>query len=437
MSGDAPAAIEARGLTRRFGDRTVVDDVSFDVRRGEIFGLLGPNGSGKSTIIRMLCGVLPPSAGAARVLGHDAASEGEAIKRRIGYMSQRFSLYGDLDVRENLEFYARVYGVPDGGRAARIAEVSRLTDIEDKHGQLAATLSGGWKQRLALACALIHSPDVVFLDEPTAGIDPVARRLLWDLLFELSGRGVTLFVTTHSMDEAERCTRVAYLHESHLLVLGAPEDLKAHPDVTPEGTRRFELDVPRPAERLNALRGREGVLDATLFGDHVHLLVDDAFDEEEARTPERAGEEVLLRPIAPSLEDVFVTLARRAEAGDVSPLRLDEGERPADAPPSDDRPTLQKPSPFAGLGAVLRKELSHIRREPSTLFFIFVIPIVQLLIFGFAIDTEIEEIPTAVLDLDGRSDARELVDAFVNARTFEITDRVLDDESLRQIGRAS
>lgn len=432
------SVIEVRGLSRRFGERTVVDDVSFDVRRGEIFGLLGPNGSGKSTIIRMLCGVLRPSGGAARVLGHDAATEGEAIKQRIGYMSQRFSLYGDLDVRENLEFYARVYGIPADERTSRIAEVSRLTNIEDKHDQLASTLSGGWKQRLALACALIHSPDVIFLDEPTAGIDPVARRLLWDLLFELSGRGVTLFVTTHYMDEAERCSRVAYLHESHLLVLGAPEQLKAHPDVTPAGTRRLELDISRPAEHLTGLRALAGVRDATLFGDHVHLLVDERFDDRRLTAlPTPSGEEVNVRPIAPSLEDVFVTLSRRADGGDVSPLRVDAepneepgaptipGPAPADVTPA------RRASPFRGLGAILRKELSHIRREPSTLFFIFVIPVVQLVIFGFAIDTEIEHIPTAVLDLDGRSDARELVDSFVNTRTFRISERVLDDESLR------
>jgi len=196
-------AIDARGLSRRFGDLVAVDDASFQVERGAIFGLLGPNGSGKSTIIRMLLGVLPPSAGEASVLGFDAARDAEQVKSRVGYMSQHFSLYADLSVRENIDFYGRIYGVERQRLASRREEVLQLTSLTQTE-QLAGTLSGGWQRRLALACALVHEPDVLFLDEPTAGIDPVARRHLWDLLFELSGRGVTLFVTTHYMDEAER-----------------------------------------------------------------------------------------------------------------------------------------------------------------------------------------------------------------------------------------
>jgi ABC-type multidrug transport system ATPase subunit len=217
--------LETRALTRTFGERVAVDAVSLSVERGAIFGLLGPNGSGKSTFIRMLCGVLAPTSGEARVLGLDCTSDAEAVKPRIGYMSQRFSLYGDLSVRENLEFYGRVYRLDPERLERRIAELLALTSLADRTTQLAATLSGGWKQRLALACALIHEPEVVFLDEPTAGIDPVARRELWDLLFDLSGRGVTLFVTTHYMDEAERCTDVGYIQAGALVVCGKPTDL--------------------------------------------------------------------------------------------------------------------------------------------------------------------------------------------------------------------
>ena len=273
-------AIQTHGLTRRFGDKTVVDGVSFDVEPGSIFGLLGPNGSGKSTIIRMLCGVLAPSGGRATVLAHDAATSAEAIKRRIGYMSQHFSLYADLSVEENLDFYGRIYGLGLERLCERKREVAGLAGIGDRMNQLAGTLSGGWKQRLALACALIHEPELLFLDEPTAGIDPVARRDLWDLLFELSGRGVTLFVTTHYMDEAERCTHVGYIYMSKLLVVGRPDELKALSEVSPPGTRRLELTAAHAARRLTQLRRVPGVRDATLFGERVHLLVDEGLPDE-------------------------------------------------------------------------------------------------------------------------------------------------------------
>ena len=308
--------IEVAGLTRRFGELVAVHDVSFQVDRAAIFGLLGPNGSGKSTIIRMLCGVLQPTAGRARVLGHDVGKEVEAIKRRIGYMSQKFSLYNDLSVRENLEFYGRIYGLDARRLRQRSDAVLELTAMGDRVEQSAGTLSGGWKQRLALACALIHEPELVFLDEPTAGIDPVARRQLWDLLFALSGQGVTLFVTTHYMDEAERCTNVGYIYLSRILVLGKPRDLKQLPHINPAGTRRWELEVPAAAEKLAVLRRLEGVRDATLFGASIHMLVDDA--QPIPRLLDQAGitiEAAAIREIAPSLEDVFVTLTGAAEAG--------------------------------------------------------------------------------------------------------------------------
>lgn len=455
MSAERPAVISVRNLSRQFGALRAVDRVSFDVRRGSIFGLLGPNGSGKSTIIRMLCGVLEPSNGEATVLGHDVRTGAEEIKRRIGYMSQKFSLYADLSVRENIEFYGRIYGLSDERLTQRSLAVQELTGIRNRMDQLAGTLSGGWKQRLALACALIHEPEVLFLDEPTAGIDPVARRDLWDLLFELAGRGVTLFVTTHYMDEAERCTDVAYIHLSKLVVCGKPDELKQLPAVTPPGMRRFELETPHPAENLSQLRTLEGVADATLFGQTIHLLIDEKVPEEEIRRHLNLNEaESPIRPIAPSLEDVFVTLTRAQEralangpidsppvpevvaatAPVSAPAAATAGPLPEERSENGRREsaTLRKAGPLWGLKAMLLKEFSHIRREPSTIFFMLVVPVLQTCIFGFAIQTEIDNIPTVVHDLDGRKASRELIDAFRNTRTFAIVDNVWDDDSLRR-----
>ncbi|MEZ6014147.1 MAG: ABC transporter permease [Planctomycetota bacterium] len=410
-------AIEVRELTRRFGPKTVVERVSFQVRRGAIFGLLGPNGSGKSTIIRMLCGVLQPSAGRALVLGHDVGADPEAVKRRIGYMSQSFSLYGDLTVRENLEFYGRVYGLTRARIEERIDELCALTDLAQFLGQRAGTLSGGWKQRLALACSLVHEPELLFLDEPTAGIDPVARRGLWDLLFALAARGVTLFVTTHYMDEAERCTDIGYIYFARLIALGRPAELKVLPDVTPPGTVRYELRTADPGASLAALRARPEVIDATLFGDAVHLLAPDTL-----QVGELAGD---VRAIDASLEDVFVALTRNADAraasGPMPAPPTAEGARDRGAPVAG---VAQPEAPWRGLSAVFLKELTHVRREPATLFFMFIIPIVQTIIFGYAIQTKIEHVPLVVMDLDGRRDARELVAAFENTGTFDVVERV-------------
>jgi len=316
------ATITANGLTRRFGALTAVDGVSFGVEGGTIFGFLGPNGAGKSTVIRMLCGLLRPTAGGGTVGGLDIVRESEAIRQRIGYMSQRFSLYEDLTVFENLTFYGRVYGLAAERLQARRQAVMDLTHIASRQDQRAGTLSGGWKQRLALACALIHEPRILFLDEPTAGIDPVARRELWDLLFQLAGEGVTFFVTTHYMDEAERCGTVGYIYASRLIVCGAPRDLKRLPGVTPEGTSRYEVRCLAAdgsslvTQGLPPLRRLPGVRDATIFGEAIHLLVDAPVGPEAIRAAALgngiASAEV--RPIAPSLEDVFVTLTALEEA---------------------------------------------------------------------------------------------------------------------------
>jgi len=314
---DTQFALRLNSLTKKFGEFVAVDDVSFDIRRGSIFGLLGPNGSGKSTIIRMLCGLLRPTSGEATVDGVDVVAQPDKVKSRIGYMSQKFSLYRDLTVWENIQFYGQVYGLRGARLATRRTQLVDLVGIGDYLNKLAGNLSGGWQQRLALACCLLHEPGIVFLDEPTAGIDPVARRQLWDLLFELSGQGTTFLVTTHYMDEAERCSRVGYLYLSKLIVCGDPAELKRMEIVHPAGTRWLQIDCDHSTRAYVLLRNTPGVRMATIFGQSLHLLVDeDLPDERLVEQLQTAGIAVLATlKVEPSLEDVFVTLTRdRAEA---------------------------------------------------------------------------------------------------------------------------
>lgn len=308
--------IECEGLTKRFGNFTAVDHVSFSVDKGSIFGFLGPNGSGKSTVIRMLCGILEPSEGTARIGGHDVLHESDAIKEMIGYMSQKFSLYDELTVNENLVFSGKLYGLRNHALKARRDELISLTHLEPYLNRRAALLSGGWRQRLAMACALMHQPTVLFLDEPTAGIDPVARRELWDLLFEFAGQGMTLFVTTHYMDEAERCSHVGYINMARLIVCGEPDDLKRLPEVNPPGTRRLDITCEHVTTGLQALRELPGVKNATVFGQSMHLLIDQALSENEIATKLASVgiENAEMHEIGPSLEDVFVSLTNEHTA---------------------------------------------------------------------------------------------------------------------------
>jgi ABC-2 type transport system ATP-binding protein len=309
-------AISAEHLIRKFGNFTAVDDVSFQVKRGEIFGFLGPNGSGKTTVIKMLTGLLPLTGGAAQVEGLDVRTHAEEVRERIGYMSQKFSLYDDLTVSENLTFYGRIYSLPADRLKRRMAEIIELNGLGPYLDRLAAKLSGGWKQRLALGCAMLHEPKLLFLDEPTAGIDPVARRQLWDLLFELSGHGITFFVTTHYMDEAERCSHVAYIYYGKLIADGTPNSLRELPDVQPPGTLRVEITTPEVTKALRFARQIPGIRSATIFGQSIHALIDDHFDLHDLR--ERLLTEGIavgeIRPLAPSLEDVFVELTYKHQA---------------------------------------------------------------------------------------------------------------------------
>lgn len=312
------AMIECEGLTKQFGAFTAVDHVSFSVAKGSIFGFLGPNGSGKSTVIRMLCGILNPTEGTARVAGFDVARETEEMKSTIGYMSQQFSLYDELSVNENLLFYGKLYGLRGPSLIKRRDQIVALTHIEPYLDRYASRLSGGWRQRLAMGCALMHEPSVLFLDEPTAGIDPVARRELWDLLFEFSSQGMTLFVTTHYMDEAERCSHVGYIYMSRLIVCGEPDELKQLPSVSPPGTRRLDVNCDHVTLGLQAMRKLPGVVAATVFGQSMHLQVEDSLSiqaiENGLASIGIARSEI--HEIGPSLEDVFVTLTtRRANGG--------------------------------------------------------------------------------------------------------------------------
>jgi ABC-2 type transport system ATP-binding protein len=305
--------IEASKLSRRFGDLVAVRDVSFSVRRGEIFGVLGPNGAGKSTTIRMLCGILDPSGGEGRVVGYDIRRDSEAIKQRIGYMTQRFSLYEDLTVRENLEFYAGIYGIRRRDRARRVEEVLRLSGLEARERQLSGTLSGGWKQRVALASATIHNPPLLFLDEPTAGVDPVSRREFWEQIHRVSEAGTTVVLTTHYMDEAERCHRLAFIFRGTLLDIGVPDDIVAR-----RGLRIGELVAEDSNAVAEALRADGQIEEVAHYG---HVLRFATRGADPAAVLERilaatglSGERY--REARATVEDAFISMVREDQAHD-------------------------------------------------------------------------------------------------------------------------
>ena len=300
--------IKTEHLSRSFGNLQAVRDVSLEVRRGEIFGILGPNGAGKSTTIRMLCGILDPTGGSGTVVGQDIVRQAERIKERIGYMTQRFSLYEDLTVLENLTFYAGIYGVPLRRRSARVDQVLEDTGLKDRRKQLSGTLSGGWKQRVALACATIHEPPLLFLDEPTAGVDPVSRREFWERIYDIAAGGTTAVLTTHYMDEAERCHRLAFIFSGSLLDVGTPDEVVQRREL-----RVAELEVEHAVDAADALRGGPEVEEVAHYGHTLRLAVRHRSD------PVALAREVLgkrgiairdVREVRATVEDAFVAMVR-------------------------------------------------------------------------------------------------------------------------------
>jgi ABC-2 type transport system ATP-binding protein len=304
---DQDKAVVVENLVKRFGSFTAVDRISFQVDRGEIFGFLGPNGAGKSTTIRMLCGILAPTEGAGTVTGFDIRTQPEMIKKHIGYMSQKFSLYQDLTVEENIDFYGGIYGIDPQRKEERKEWIIEMAGLADHRRQPTAVLSGGWKQRLALGCAILHRPPVLFLDEPTSGVDPISRRQFWDLIYEMADQGVTVFVTTHYMDEAEYCDRLGLIYRGELIASGTPEALKTEcmeDDV-------LELLCDHPEAVLDAAAELPAVKEAALFGRGLHLVAEDG-DAAAAQVRQLLagqGRRVeRIEKIIPSLEDVFVSL---------------------------------------------------------------------------------------------------------------------------------
>ena len=297
-------AVVTQDLTKRFGGFTAVDRVTMKIGRGEICGFLGPNGAGKTTVIRMLCGILEPTSGSGRVLGYDIVRESEQIKQHLGYMSQKFSLYEDLSVYENLDFYAGLYVIPARERPGRIAEMVAMAELTGRERSLVTNLSGGWRQRLALGCAIIARPSIVFLDEPTSGVSPTSRRNFFNIIQGLANQGITVIVATHFMDEAERCGRIAFISNGRLLALDSPDRLKA---TALEGFL-VELELPGAMERIGSIEALPYVRECSLHGPLLHVLL-----ESEARLAD-LGESVGVepRPITPSLEDVFIALAKKS-----------------------------------------------------------------------------------------------------------------------------
>jgi ABC-2 type transport system ATP-binding protein len=305
-------SVWARDLVKKFGDFVAVDHVTLEVERGEIFGFLGPNGAGKSTTIRILCGLITPTSGLALVNGINVAEDPEQVRRNLGYMSQKFSLYDDLTVEQNIDFFSGLYGVPRERRQERKDYALEMARLTERRSALTGSLSGGWKQRLALGCAILHDPPILFLDEPTSGVDPIVRGVFWDLIRGLAKTGHTVLVSTHYMDEAEYCNRLALMHRGRVIALGAPSELRQRPSAH----SLLRLDSSQPLETMRALEDLPGVVDVAVFGGGLHVTVDDPEETAgriRAKLAAAAIEVRRIEKILPSLEDVFVSMIEGEE----------------------------------------------------------------------------------------------------------------------------
>ncbi|MEW6730849.1 MAG: ABC transporter permease [Acidobacteriota bacterium] len=431
------AAIAVKNLTIKYGKFTAVNKVTFIVPKGEIFAFLGPNGSGKTTLIKTLCGIIKPSSGKGYILGLDIIKDSETIKEHIGYMPQQFSLYKDLTVSENMDFYGNIYGLGPEYLQQRKEELIMFLGLQDYVDRRTRELSGGLKQRLALACTIIHKPEVVFLDEPTAGIDPVARRQLWDLLFRLAGQEqITFFVTTHYMDEAERCGRVSYIYFSKLIACGTPDELKVMPTITPPGTVRLEITCKSISSALMFVKDLPYIFEATIFGQSMHVLMD------ASKRVERLAADLVnagfgnpfIQYIKPSLEDVFVSLTNNSAEK--------EGKQRVETTADVDDDIQTKSSPqrrnyrmrsiYSSMLPILRKEFIHISRDMRTMALVLFFLIIRLVLIGLAIETNVRQIRTVVYDLSRTQESRELIQRFVNTDTFNIVNMVYSDEQLQE-----
>jgi len=303
---DPDIAVSVTSLEKKFGSFTAVNKISFEVKQGEIFGFLGPNGAGKSTTIRMLCGILTPTSGAGTVRGFDIMTQQEEIKQNIGYMSQKFSLYDDLTVEENVNFYSGIYKIPKESREERKAKIIKLAGIEEFKGNLTRTLSGGWKQRLALGCAIIHQPKIIFLDEPTSGVDPITRANFWNIIRQMAESGVTVFVTTHYMDEAENCNRMTLIYKGTMIAIGTPQEMKTK--IMKDEV--LEITVPNAEDWVDRIASARGVKDTALFSTRIHAVATDssvAIPAIKGLFAKAGVKDYDVRKILPSLEDVFVS----------------------------------------------------------------------------------------------------------------------------------